>query len=306
MSQKRRTRRIIPPVRRWYRRHGRVLPWRGTHDAYRILLSEIMLQQTQVHRVLEKYPSFLKRFPSLNSLARAPRRAVLLAWRGMGYNRRAVHLHNLARTLVERWRGNVPSDVESLMGLPGIGRYTAHALLSSVHAQRLPIVDVNVRRFLSRVFWPMSSTQSTKAEEEIWRVAGEILPSRSVYAWNQALMDIGATVCRARAPECTRCPVSGFCRSRRTMKQRSLARRQTERHRKGIPDRIYRGRIVEMLRGRGGRVVVTAAHLGRNIDPTYSPRDQAWLRQLLEKLAHEGIVRLHGQKRGAGLRISLA
>ena len=306
MSDPRRIRRIIPPVRRWYRRHGRVLPWRGIDDPYRILLSEIMLQQTQVRRVLEKYPAFLKRFPTLHSLAHAPRRAVLLAWRGMGYNRRAVHLHKLAEHLVKLWKGKVPSDIESLMSLPGIGRYTAHAVLSSVHAQRLPIVDVNVRRFLSRVFWPMPSTQSTKGEEEIWRVAREILPARSVYAWNQALMDLGATVCRARTPECTHCPVSGFCLSRRTMKQRSPARRRRERKRKGIPDRIYRGRIVEILRGRGGRLVVTADRLGRKIDRTYSPRDQAWLERLLGKLAHEGIVRIRGKRRGAGVRISLA
>lgn len=306
MSDQSRYRRIVPPVRRWYRHHRRDLPWRDTDNAYRILLSEIMLQQTQVQRVLVKYPEFLHRFPTLRSLAAAPRRAVLLAWQGMGYNRRAIQLHEMASVIVHRWGGSIPSDVPSLTELPGIGRYTAHAVLCSVHGHRLPVVDVNVRRFLSRVFWRMASTDSTRDEEEIWRIARVLLPARSVYAWNQALMDIGATVCRARNPECVRCPVATVCLSRAAMKQGSHARRRNEAGRNGIPNRIYRGRIVEVLRARGGRLELTAARLGRKIDPDFSTQDRAWLERLLERLALDGLVRIRRDKRSSRPRISLA
>ena len=142
-------------VLRWYRQNGRTLPWRGEQDPYRVLVSEVMLQQTQVSRVLEKYPLFLKQFPTLRALARAERSSVIRAWRGMGYNNRAVRLHLLAQTVVNSHGGVLPRTEEELTLLPGIGRYTARALLSSVFHIPVPVVDVNVHRFFSRLFWPM-------------------------------------------------------------------------------------------------------------------------------------------------------
>jgi A/G-specific adenine glycosylase len=246
-----RTRRssIVRAVRRWYRRHGRSLPWRGESDPYRIILSEIMLQQTQVSRVLEKYPLFLRRFPSMGALARAPRRDVILAWRGMGYNNRAVRLHALASVLVGRGM-EIPTSAEPLIELPGIGKYTAHAILSSVHGLPVPVVDVNIRRLFSRVFWRMKSTADMRSEPEIWRIAGKILPRRGAYDWNQALMDIGATICTARRPLCAVCPLAAMCASREGMVRATGGKPKKEPGMDGVPNRMYRGRIVETLRGR--------------------------------------------------------
>ena len=290
--------RIISPVRRWYRRHGRALPWRGESDPYRIILSEIMLQQTQVSRVLGAYPRFLRRFPSIRSLARARRRDVVFAWRGMGYNNRAVRLHALASVLVERDR-RIPSDAASLLELPGIGKYTAYAILSSVHGLPVPVVDVNIRRLLSRVFWRMPSTADMRDESEIWRMAQRILPRRGVYDWNQALMDIGATICKARRPLCRRCPLTGLCASRTSMTEAPRGARKTEPGLDGVPNRIYRGRIVEALRKKETGFGMEA--LGREIHPEFSADDVPWLESLLEALERDGLLRL---RRGRTLKDS--
>jgi A/G-specific adenine glycosylase len=300
---RRHDRSIVSPVRRWYRRHGRSLPWRGESDPYRIILSEIMLQQTQVSRVLGHYGRFLRRFPSMRSLARASRRDVILAWRGMGYNNRAVRLHALASTLVER-EMRIPRTAASLQELPGIGRYTAHAILASVHGLPVPVVDVNIRRLLSRVFWRMPSTADMRSEAEIWRTAGRILPRRGVYDWNQALMDIGATICTGRRPQCNRCPLGGICASRERMAQPGSGALKTEPGLHGVPNRIYRGRIVEALRRKeaGCRADV----LGREIHPAFSPRDVPWLEGLLEGLERDGLVRVRRGKTLPGTRVVLA
>ena len=300
---RRNDRKIISPVRRWYRRHGRTLPWRGEPDPYRIILSEIMLQQTQVSRVLGAYPRFLRRFPSMASLARARQRDVVLAWRGMGYNNRAVRLHALASVLVER-EMRIPSDAASLLELPGIGRYTAHAILSSVHGLPVPVVDVNIRRLLSRVFWRMPSTAGMRSEAEIWRTAERILPRRGVYDWNQALMDIGATVCTARVPSCSRCPLTRICASRTTMTQAKRGTRKAEAGSHGVPDRIYRGRIVEALRRRAAGFRVEA--LGREITPEFSTHDLPWLESLLGGLERDGLIRVRRGRRTQDSRVVLA
>ena len=295
---RRNDRRIISPVRRWYRRHGRSLPWRGESDPYRIILSEIMLQQTQVSRVLGAYPRFLHRFPSMASLARARQRDVVLAWRGMGYNNRAVRLHALASVLVER-EMRIPSDAESLLELPGIGRYTAHAILSSVHGLPVPVVDVNIRRLLSRLYWRIPSTAGMRSEAEIWRTAERILPRRGVYDWNQALMDIGATICTARLPSCSRCPLGGICASRKKMTQAKRGTRKAGSGLHGVPGRIYRGRIVEALRRKESGL--RAGTLGKEINPEFSVHDLPWLESLLAGLERDGLIRV---RRGRTLRDS--
>lgn len=296
-------RRIISPVRRWYRLHGRALPWRGESDPYRIILSEIMLQQTQVSRVLGAYPRFLRRFPSMLSLARARRRDVVLAWRGMGYNNRAVRLHALATVLVER-KMRIPSEASSLLELPGIGRYTAHAILSSVHGLPVPVVDVNIRRLLSRVFWRMPSTADMRSEPEIWRTAAGILPRRGVYDWNQALMDIGATICTARLPSCSRCPLGAICASRKGMKRAGRATGKSEPGLHGVPNRIYRGRIVEALRKR--KSGFSPGALGKEIHPGFSLQHAPWLNRLLEGLERDGLVRVRRGMAPRDLRVVLA
>ena len=262
-----------------------------------------MLQQTQVGRVLGHYGRFLRRFPSMRSLARARQRDVVLAWRGMGYNTRAVRLHALASVLVER-KMRIPSDAASLLELPGIGMYTAHAILSSVHGLPVPVVDVNIRRLLSRVFWCMSSTTDMRSEAEIWRTAERILPRRAVYDWNQALMDIGATICTARRPSCIRCPLGGICASRRRMTRAGRGTRKPERGSHGVPNRIYRGRIVEALRRKEAGFRREA--LGREIHPDFSPDDLPWLEGLLEGLERDGLVRVRRGRTLSGSRVVLA
>ena len=282
--------RIVARILRWYDRDGRTFPWRGISDQYRILLSEIMLQQTQAGRVLQLYPVFLRRFPTLASLARAPLGDVIVVWRGMGYNNRAVRLHCMARVLAGQHGMQLPATAEALTALPGIGKYTAHALLSSVHGHRVPIVDINVRRFFSRLFFRMKTLDALRPEAEIWAVAAEQLPRSRSYDWNQALMDIGSTLCTKRNPLCDRCPVSLLCASRLVMKRVTAARRKWEPSRGGLPNRIYRGRIVEQLRTASRAKGMTVAAVGRRIRPGYAPSDRSWLDGLLRRLADDGLV----------------
>jgi A/G-specific adenine glycosylase len=227
----------------------------------------------------------------------------VLAWRGMGYNNRAVRLHALASVLVERGM-RIPSDAASLLELPGIGRYTAHAILSSVHGLPVPVVDVNIRRLLSRVLWRMSSTAEMKSESEIWRTAERILPRRGVYDWNQALMDIGATICTGRLPSCSRCPLGGICASRKGMTQAARGTRKPEPGLHGVPNRIYRGRIVEALRRK--EAGFRAEALGREIHPEFSRHDVPWLESLLAALERDGLVRVRRGRSSPGSRVVLA
>jgi A/G-specific adenine glycosylase len=284
--------RIAGAILRWYARNGRQLPWRNIRNPYRILVSEIMLHQTQVSRVLALYPLFLKRFPTLRLLAGAERSAVVIAWRGLGYNNRAVRLHELARTLVRKYAGKVPSDPAVLSELPGIGRYTAHALLVSVYRRDAPVVDVNVRRVLSRLFWRMRTTPDLRPPDEIWNLAEGLVPPGRGYEWTQALMDLGATICTARSPSCAVCPVTRFCSSAGTIRQAMASRQLSEPSLDGTPNRIYRGKVVEFLRTEVRSSGVTAGTLGRRILPRFLPRHEPWLRDLLLGLQKDGIVRL--------------
>ena len=298
-------RQVRSAVLRWYRTHGRTLPWRSTHDPYRILLSEIMLQQTQVHRVVRVYPRFLAQFPTLRSLARAQQRDVVMAWRGMGYNNRAVRLHRLSGIVTREYGGRFPGDLKTLLKLPGIGRYTAHAILAFAFRRPVPVVDVNIRRFLSRRFWTMQTAMVTRREAEIWKIAESALPRTRAYDWNQALMDLGAAICTARTPACAVCPVRRGCLSAPFMHRRMAPRRRIEPSFAGIPNRIYRGRIIEELRSNGGSPLMIGT-LGRRIFPGYSPRHRRWLASILQSLAKDGLVRLSASGQHVPQKIRLA
>ena len=179
----------------WYARHGRDLPWRRTRDPYRVLVSEIMLQQTQVDRVVPKYHQFLERYPTLDDLAGARARDVRRLWYPLGYNIRPVRLHQIARETVARYGGRLPDTAEGLRGLPGIGRYTAGAVLSFAYGQDAAILDTNVRRVLSRVFIGPRRMQRLRGEKAYWDLAEALVPPGRAYDFNQALMDFGATWC---------------------------------------------------------------------------------------------------------------
>ena len=197
----------------WYRRHGRDLPWRRTDDPYHILVSEIMLQQTQVDRVLPKYQEWLAKYPSLAALAAAPAEDVQRTWYPLGYNIRPQRLQAIAREAMDRYGGALPSDEATLLSFKGIGRYTAGAIRSFAFRQRAPIVDTNVARVLLRVFLGGGDARRPGVQRWLWALSAALLPRRHVFDYNQALMDFGALVCSARAPRCPRCPLRRQCRT---------------------------------------------------------------------------------------------
>jgi len=203
-------------LRAWYRKNGRDLPWRRTRDPYRILVSELMLQQTQVSRVLGFYDRFVERFPSLTHLALARPRQVREAWEGLGYYARARNLHRLARTVTQKGRlpnGSLPAEPERLRQLPGIGEYTAGAVASFAYERRAELVDTNVARVLRRAFAPEADFKTAAGKREIWQIARRLLPrtGRATWMHNQALMELGALICTASAARCGECPVSREC-----------------------------------------------------------------------------------------------
>ncbi|HEX2499838.1 MAG TPA: A/G-specific adenine glycosylase [Methylomirabilota bacterium] len=204
-------RRFREGLLRWYARHQRDLPWRRTRDPYHVLVSEIMLQQTQVDRVIPKYHEFLGRYPTLDALAAADVADVTRTWYPLGYNIRPVHLHGIAREAVARYGGRLPAEDKALRAMRGIGRYTAGAVRSFAYGERAPILDTNVRRVLGRVFHGQDGRRVSTAA--LWALAERILPRARVYDFNQALMDFGATWCTARKPLCLPCPMRRFCRA---------------------------------------------------------------------------------------------
>lgn len=199
-------------LRGWFRKNGRALPWRETRDPYRILVSELMLQQTQVSRVIDKYHEFLGRFPTLADVANASQRHVLGAWSGLGYYARARNLHKLAKT-VHAGDGTLPDHPDALRKLPGIGAYTAGAVASFAYERRAALVDTNVARVLRRVFAPHADFKTGRGAKEIWAIAADVLPRTGKATWthNQAVMELGALVCTARVMRCETCPVSTLC-----------------------------------------------------------------------------------------------
>jgi len=196
----------------WYARHRRDLPWRSTDDPYHILVSEIMLQQTQVDRVVPKYHEFLRRYPTFERLARARPAEVRRTWYPLGYNIRPVHLQAIARETVASYGGKLPDDARALMRMRGIGRYTAGAILSFAYRRDAALVDTNVRRVLGRVFLG-PRLRRLRGDRAIWALAEALVPAGRAYDYNQALMDFGATWCTPRAPRCSRCSMRSFCRT---------------------------------------------------------------------------------------------
>jgi A/G-specific adenine glycosylase len=197
----------------WYRAHGRDLPWRMTDDPYHILVSEIMLQQTQVDRVLPKYHEWLGKYPSLSALADAPIDDVTETWRPLGYNIRPRRLHTIAQEAVSRFGGHLPSDEATLLSFKGIGAYTAGAIRSFAFRQRAAILDTNVARVLFRVFIGKGDIKAHAMRKHLWAVSAALVPRKHVFDFNQALMDFGAMVCTARKPACQGCPMAKMCRS---------------------------------------------------------------------------------------------
>ncbi len=196
---------------RWYARNRRDLPWRKTSSPYKILVSEVMLQQTQVDRVIPKYKEFLKRYPSVEALANASVSDVEATWRPLGYNIRPVRLRAIAQEAVSRHRGKIPDSLEELQALKGVGRYTAGAVMSFAFRKDSPILDTNVMRLLHRVFLGPGRPERSEGVKCLWDLSAALIPKGKGYDFNQALMDFGALVCTARNPACLTCPMRSFC-----------------------------------------------------------------------------------------------
>ncbi len=203
----------------WFRKNARPLPWRASRDPYRIWISEVMLQQTQVATVIPYFARFLKQFPTLAHLARADEQAVLRLWEGLGYYRRARDLCRAARHLHENHHRTVPDDPEFVYALPGFGRYTTNAVLSQAYDRRLPILEANSERVLCRLFGIDESPKDAAVRRRLWQLAEMLLPSKSVGAFNQAVMELGALVCTPTKPNCARCPLRSECQARARERQ---------------------------------------------------------------------------------------
>ncbi len=289
----------------WYRKNQHDLPWRKTRDPYKILVSEVMLQQTQVERVKEKWPEFLKQFSTLKSLSLSPTAKVIQAWKGMGYNRRALYLQKTAQSVMEKYGGKFPQTLKELRTLPGVGEYTARALLVFAFEKSYIAPDVNVVRILYRSFpsplhkghrlrrGPAYLKIKVVGGEEVGRgwvrrliaIGDAIVTPKTAYDLNQALMDLGRTVCTAKNPKADLCPLHHRHESvvsKRLQKKEPMFA--------GVPRRIWRGRIVELIR-RKKRFHQDSvfAMLGIQQDS----QSKQWLQSVLRQLTSDGLLVRH-------------
>jgi A/G-specific adenine glycosylase len=223
---------FAPTLLRWFALHGRHdLPWQHERTPYRVWISEVMLQQTQVVTVMPYYQRFMARFPDVRALAAAPLDEVLHLWTGLGYYARARNLHACAQTVIAKFAGEFPKDLEGMTSLPGIGRSTAGAILSIASGIRHPILDGNVKRVLSRVFGIAGDPSSSSVLESLWALADACTPQRDVGDYTQAIMDLGATLCTRSRPACTVCPMNVDCVAAREGRQAELPGKKQKRHR---------------------------------------------------------------------------
>lgn len=296
----------------WFGRHKRTLPWRDlkvqdpNHRAYLILVSEVMLQQTQVSRVIVIFKQFTERFQTINKLAHATNAEVILAWRGMGYNSRALRLRDACRIIVEEHGGVFPQEMDQLLAIKGIGPYTAAAIRNFAFGIPTPCIDTNIRRILHRVFegperddgvFPVNDRALLGRAEEVLRVAMDTGQKDKERGWHAALMDFGSAVCSKRSPKCDICPMAkdGLCKA--AFKVPTVVRGTTvERKEPGrmvgstfIPNRIFRGRIVEVLRDAPGGL--TSDQVGRLIALDWDPEAHMdWLDGLLQALIRDALI----------------
>jgi len=236
-------------LRRWYARHARDLPWRRSRDPYRVWVSEIMLQQTQVGTVGPYFERFLQAFPTVEALARADQQAVLRLWEGLGYYRRAQQMHEAARRILRDHGGRFPRNPAAVRALPGIGRYTAGAILSIALDASEPILEANTIRLFCRLLAWRGDPHSKAGQDVLWAMAQAVLPRREVGTFNQALMELGSQVCRGRAPLCPSCPVASLCEARRQGLEGTIPPPK----RKPAPESV---REAAVLVRRGGRVLL--------------------------------------------------
>ena len=266
----------------WYDERARDLPFRATRDPWAILVSEFMAQQTQISRVVEKWAGFMAAFPTVQAVAAATPADVLRAWQGLGYNRRAVNLWRAARAIVEEHGGEVPRELAELQRLPGVGPYTARAVAAIAFGRPVGAVDTNVRRVVGRV----AGGADGLAEAALQSLADSIVPPDRPADWTHALMDVGATFCRPRRPECAACPARQWCRYAAGPPECAIRSRVLADVAFETTSRWLRGRILDRLRSAGNESWTAIA------DPL-GPHDAQAIGAALSVLAREGLVELH-------------
>jgi A/G-specific adenine glycosylase len=279
----------------WFEQNGRDLPWRRTRDPYRILVAEVMLQQTQVDRVIPYYHQFLERFPTVHALAHAPVSEAIHAWTGLGYNRRAVNLKRTAKVIVEVHQGVFPRETRELVKLPGIGSYTAGAIACFAYEEDVAFLDTNMKRVVHRLFVGPDMPRPGASDRELQAQADNVLPVGDAWRWNQGLMEFGALHCTARKPACVVCPLQARCRAFPAI-QTVLAMLPPGTRRKkeeafADSNRYYRGRIVRALREEDGKPL-TLTDLGQRVRPGFSESDSPWLARLVLDLQRDGLARV--------------
>jgi A/G-specific adenine glycosylase len=284
----------------WWSANRRDLPWRKTRDPYRILISEVMLQQTQVDRVIPYYERWLEVFPNVEALAAAPTAEVIRLWAGLGYNRRAVNLQRTAQAVVEGG-GAFPEDVESLKDLPGIGPYTAGAIACFAFEQDVPFIDTNMRRVLHRIFLGPELPELLANDREITAMAASVIPPGKGWDWNQALIEFGALQCTARKPLCVVCPMQSICSAWPDI-QSLLATQPRGAKAKAEPpfkqtNRYFRGRIVDLLREHREAGMPVSA-LGPLVKPDFAESDMPWLVELVHGLERDGLASIAEEEAG--------
>lgn len=289
---------------RWYRRHGRAaLPWRAVRDPYRTVVSEFMLAQTQVERVVPKFESFVARLPDFRSLARASTADVLRQWKGLGYNTRAVRLHRLASAVIERYGGALPSARDELRSLPGIGPYTAAAIRAFAFDIADAPIDTNVRRIVNRLFFGVEYPRAA-APRDLDERAYALVPPGRAHDWSSALMDLGSTICTARVPKCLVCPLRADCAAapidavRLDRLRNAAANGRSPQN--AIPyartTRYARGRIVDRLRELPPGERISLLDLAHSVGSALPGRSLDEVREFVTALARDGLVTHDGNE----------
>ena len=279
----------------WYKLNARPFPWRSGHvDPYMVLVSETMLQQTQASRVAERIGTFLTVFPTIQDLAAASNGTMIRQWQGMGYNSRALRLRDAALAITERYNGVIPSDVNALRTLPGVGPYTSAAIACFAYNKHVVVLDVNVRRVYSRLASRMATTTDILSDDILHDFAQRVIPARRSAMWHHAVMDLGATICTARKPKCDVCPMADMCPSAYVMSQGQRLSKREPMFREE-PQRIWRGRIIEALRGVPSRRSITITSLSRMVLGNHSEEEQEWLAKMIAVLETAGHITRSGR-----------
>jgi A/G-specific adenine glycosylase len=292
----------LPEIQRalleWYQLNARDLPWRQTRDPYRVMVSEIMLQQTQVDRVIPKYHEFLDAFPTVGSLANAPTSDVIRLWSGLGYNRRAVNLQRAAQAVIEEYGGEFPSGVDALRELPGIGPYTAGAIACFAFEQDVGFFDTNIRRLLHRLFVGPEVPIEQRTQRQMQEITSAVVPEGHGWTWGQTLIEFGALQCTARKPACLTCPLQRHCSAFPEIQSvlaelnRTGFRRKKEESFEGS-NRFYRGRLIRALQELPDHEHgINLENLGPYVRDDYSNDHQSWLSDLVTGLERDGLIEI--------------